>query len=160
VYNHPQDSFEGREMKTSLTVQNSLAEMKHTLKTIYLCGPMDQVSQKCSLSWRKRAASQLNKKGIMVEDPTERLNLPNDVLVEGDKKAIRNSQCVLAYAPKGVPFVGTSMEIFYASQVLGIPVVVWGEGNGTNPSPWIEVHSAHVCETLDEALSIIFEAIS
>jgi len=147
-------------MKTSLTVQNSLSKIKHTLKTIYLCGPMDQVTQECSISWRKRATSQLNEKGIAVEDPTDRINLPNDILVEGDKKAIRNSQCVLAYAPKGIPFVGTSMEIFYASQVLGIPVVVWGEGNGTNPSPWIDVHSTHVCETLSEALNVIFEAIS
>jgi len=146
-------------MNTSLTVQNSLSSMKQMLKTIYLCGPMDQVTQECSISWRKRATSQLNEKGIAVEDPTDRINLPNDILVEGDKKAIRNSQCVLAYAPKGVPFVGTSMEIFYASQVLGIPVVVWGEGNGTNPSPWIAVHSTHVCETLEGALSFIFESI-
>jgi len=147
-------------MKTSLNVQHGLASMKHMLKTIYLCGPMDQVPKKCSLDWRKKATSELRKRGITVEDPTDRVNLPNDVIVEGDKKAIRNSQCVLAYVPKGVPFVGTSMEIFYASQVLGIPVVAWGEGNGTNPSPWVDVHSNHVCETLDEALSVIFEAIS
>jgi hypothetical protein len=145
-------------MNTTLKAARVLLKMKNTLKTIYLCGPMDQVPKKYSLDWRKKATSELSKKGITVEDPTDRVNLPNDVIVEGDKKAIKNSQCVLAYVPKGVPFVGTSMEIFYASQVLGIPVVAWGEGNGTNPSPWIDVHSTYVCETLDEALSVIFEA--
>lgn len=76
-------------------------------------------------------------------------------IVEGDKAAIRRSGILLAYAPRGVPFVGTSMEIFYAHEVLKIPVVVWGDGNRQCPSPWILMHSDYVYETLEEALSTI-----
>lgn len=130
-------------------------KMRHIIRKIYLAGPMAQVSHQCSVGWRNKATNALRSMEIEVEDPNDRVNLPFDVLVEGDKQAIKKSQCVLAYAPQGVPFVGTSMEIFFASQVLRIPVVTWGEGNGTNPSSWIAMHSTHVCETLEEALQFI-----
>lgn len=126
---------------------------------IYLAGPIGQVSFDTSVTWRKKATEALREKGIEVEDPTERMNLPTDVIVNGDKEAIRRCRCILAYAPKGVAFVGTSMEIFYGCEVLKIPVVTWGEGNGTDPSPWIVMHSVFVCESLDEALNAITEKV-
>lgn len=99
------------------------------------------------------ATERFRQKGIGIEDPTDRLGFDSELIVEGDKAAIRKSGALLAHAPKGIAFVGTSMEIFYAHEVLKIPVVTWGVGNGTYPSPWIVMHSDYVYETLEEALS-------
>jgi hypothetical protein len=120
---------------------------------VYLAGPMGQVSIIDSRAWRIMATERFRQKGIGIEDPTDRLGFDPELIVEGDKEAIRKSGALLAHAPKGIAFVGTSMEIFYAHEVLKIPVVTWGAGNGTCPSPWIVMHSDYVYETLDEALT-------
>lgn len=122
---------------------------------VYLAGPIGQVTYEEFKHWRVVASERLKKKGIEIEDPTERLGTDPEIVVNGDKKAIKNSGLVLAYAPKKVAFVGTSMEIFYAHENLHLPVVVWGELYGTRPSPWIVMHSDYVVDTLDEALTII-----
>ena len=123
--------------------------------TVYLAGPIGQVTYDEFKGWRTIASKRLAAKDIEIEDPTDRLGTDPFVVVNGDKRAIRRSGLVLAYAPKGVAFVGTSMEIFFAHEILNLPVVVWGELHGTRPSPWIVMHSDYVYETLDEALAII-----
>lgn len=135
------------------------ARIDKRLEKVYLCGPMDQVTEGQSVLWRKKATLLLARKKIKVEDPTNRVNLPAWEIVDGDKEAIRECQCLLAHTPKGIPFVGTSMEIFYASQVLGIPVIAWGGGNSTTPSPWIKVHSTFICDSLEQALAFIFDSL-
>ena len=126
--------------------------MGYSPSVVYLAGPIDQVLSIEAKAWRILAKERLMRKGIAIEDPTDRMGFDAKTTVDGDKEAIRRSGLLLAYAPKGVPFVGTSMEIFYAYEDLKKPVVVWGEGNGANPSHWIVMHSNCVFETLDEAL--------
>jgi nucleoside 2-deoxyribosyltransferase len=70
-------------------------------------------------------------------------------IVEGDKKDIDASDCVLVMATK--PGWGTAMEVLYAYG-RGKPVVCI---TGENPSPWIRYHSVYMVPSLEAGLAAI-----
>lgn len=104
--------------------------------TIYLAGPIDQVGavDRAGLGPKRtyiRHAIHCNE--AIAYDPSQAFLVGRDVKPNGfirrvNDHAIREADAVVALMPKGVPTVGTPMEVEYALS-LGKPVaVVGGEG--------------------------------
>jgi NTP pyrophosphatase (non-canonical NTP hydrolase) len=111
------------------------------MHSVYLAGPMRQASEYQMTGWRAEATEFLKARGYGVKDPVARYGLDHDSIVLGDLADVRACVCVLAWMPSGgLQGIGTCMEIFYASHVLGRRVVVWGH-DMAHPSPWIEHHA-------------------
>lgn len=135
--------------------------------TVYLAGPIDNVSGEESSGWREKVKEALP--DINFLDPLRRKwegfnydtgqwNEGADPsiddfteIVERDKADISDSDIVLVYHNK--PGVGTSMEILYAFE-LGKYVLTIG-CTGRPLSPWILYHSTKIVKTLDEAIDAL-----
>lgn len=113
------------------------------MKTIYLCGPIQNRTDAQCVRWRELVKQTWVGKTL---DPLRRdyrgRELDNPAqLVADDLQDIRDCDGVLVYFDG--PSVGTSMEIFYAKHVLKKPVVVADMTKGATLSAWL-VHHADV----------------
>jgi len=101
-----------------------------SLRTVYLCGPMEHVSKEEAKGWRDIATDLLSSAGIYILDPTRRIhNFEKKYMkriFELDLRDIRESDIILANLdnPK-IAKHGTAMEVFYAAYVLQKPVVAF-----------------------------------
>ena len=108
------------------------------MRTIYLAGPMEHVSEAEMCGWRKRAIECL-KHEWKVLDPTRRrhsfLQKEMRSIFELDLRDINESDVILVNLnnPKLAKH-GTAMEVFYASYVLRKPVVAFKDSmDGMHP---------------------------
>lgn len=129
------------------------------MATTYLAGPIHGCTDEQAKGWRELC------KGLLVgptRDPMDRDYRGREdecwkEIVENDLVDIRQVDVVLAsYNPPGIerPFVGTSMEIFFAAHVLGIPVVFVAKEDQVI-SPWIRYHSARIVHSYEDACQLI-----
>ena len=100
------------------------------MKTVYLAGPMENVSKEEQSSWRQYVKSYLVDKGWNVLDPCRRCHdkedMDNKRIFELDLQDIRQSQLVIADLRRGDREAhGTAMEVFYAYYDRRIPVIGW-----------------------------------
>lgn len=134
--------------------------------TIYLGGPMDQVSHDVMTGWRTQVEQYFNndvRDGfVKLLDPcrrphTSRLT-PKEIYTL-DLIDVKNSDLILAdirYMPRET--WGTSAEIFYATEVLGKPVIGWkGEEPITARRMFLNVMCHNQFEKLEDALEHIKE---
>jgi len=100
------------------------------IKTVYLAGPMEQVSSSEMTEWRECAKSILEPAGITCLDPTRRRHSFEQKIMrrifELDLIDIRECDLVLVNLNNDLlPKHGTAMEVFYAGYVLQKPVVAF-----------------------------------
>lgn len=104
------------------------------MKLAYLAGPIDQAGNREEL-WtdRQRARLLLREAGFVVYDPSQAFTGSIESLREADDprigqmnwKALFAADAVMAMLPRGVPTIGTPMEMMAAVQ-NGTPVAVIG----------------------------------
>ena len=100
------------------------------MRTIYLAGPMENVTEAEAKGWRDVATSILYPHGIKTLDPTRRLHQDDKKamrrIFELDLRDIRESDIILVNLNNPTMAKnGTAMEVFYASYVLRKPVVAF-----------------------------------
>lgn len=97
--------------------------------TVYLAGPMDQVSKDRSILWRERVHEYFSfNDGIKILDPTRRNHEDEMTSMEiylSDLKDVRDCDVMLADSRDGQFQFGTPCEIFYCAHVLSKPVLAW-----------------------------------
>ena len=124
------------------------------MTTVYLAGGIFGLSDSDATDWREYAKRELHARGYSTLDPMRRdyrgrEDEPGiaEEIVHGDVDDIRNSDVIIAMAPR--PSWGTAMEVALAHR-MGVPVLtVVPEGR---VSPWLAYHSERVCRSLDEAI--------
>jgi nucleoside 2-deoxyribosyltransferase len=96
---------------------------------IYLAGGMDGLEESVYKDWREYVQKTYNSYNIKFIDPTRRPH-SNDLSVKEiyrlDLMDVENCDMILAdirYFPREV--VGTSCELFYASEILKKPTIGW-----------------------------------
>ncbi len=119
---------------------------------VYLCGPINGCTDAECNDWRSEAKRHWPE----TIDPMRRDYRGREIdcfyeIVEGDKQDLRDCDVVLANCPK--PSVGTSMEIFYAWEVLRKRVVCIVPDKSA-ASPWLHYH-AELVTTMRDALALL-----
>ncbi len=133
--------------------------------TVYLAGPIHGKTDSEAIDWRKSAERALHRLGYQTRNPMDRDYRGRegekgikDLIVEGDKEDILESDVILAYVPD--PSAGTSMEILFGSiEGLFIITVV---PDLKKASPWIHYHSDELYTTFKEAyasLKVLLEEL-
>jgi nucleoside 2-deoxyribosyltransferase len=126
-------------------------------KRIYLCGPIMDCKIGETKDWRTRAKERLAGRFVLL-DPMRRNFRDNEIdsaneIVEFDLQDIRDADLVLVNYSKAS--VGTSMEVFYASNNLGKFVIAFSPFEFKNCSPWMVRFSTKITPDLDAALTYI-----
>lgn len=100
------------------------------MRTIYLAGPMENVTNTDAIGWREDVTRMLVGAGCTVLDPCRRIH-DNDQkymrrIFELDLRDIRESDIIIANLndPKLAKH-GTAIEVFYMAYVLQKPVVAF-----------------------------------
>jgi len=128
-------------------------------KKIYLCGPiMDETGDRAR-AWRQLARQALGEDFIIL-DPMRRNFKDREVdsaneIVEFDLQDVKDADIVLVNYSKAS--IGTSMEVFYASSVLGRFVVAFSPFAYKDCSPWMVKFCTKILPSLEEALTYIRE---
>lgn len=122
------------------------------MRTGYLCGGINGLSDGDCNDWRQRVKSELPEVtwlDPMRRDYRGREDQPGVAaeIVAGDLEDLRNSDFILAMADR--PSWGTAMEIYHFAEVLGRPVI---SVCGGRVSPWLREHSSALFQTLEEAI--------
>ncbi len=131
--------------------------MQTQTKNIYLCGPIMDASGDESKTWRQKAKERLAGKFILL-DPMRRnfrdreIDSANEI-VEFDLQDIRNADMLLVNYNKAS--IGTSMEVFYASQALGKFVIAFSPYSYQDMSPWMVKYCTKILPDLEAALDYI-----
>ena len=128
-------------------------------KIVYLSGPIRCVSYDDAFKWRNTAREYLASKGFGIKLPERLIDVSPSQIVRNDLRDILHSDIVLAHVPKDVIAIGTTMEIFFASRE-GKHVILWGGDFHLGISAWHYHHSDAQCETLEEALCLIWNEYS
>ena len=133
------------------------------MKTIYLAGPMDFVSEQNMTKWRDTATKKLQPYGYKTLDPVRRPHhhkLTNKEIFNLDMIDIKDSDLLLVDCRDlKVPTFGTPCEVFYASYILKKPVIGWYDAK-TDPfenSVFQSVLFDRRFDSLSNALSHIVE---
>lgn len=129
------------------------------MKTIYLCGGINNLTDKECKDWREYTKEQLKGQYNFL-DPMRRDYRGKEKdsvkeIVEGDYVDLDTSDIVLVMANR--PSWGTAMECHYAFSQrwhgnLGIFPKVYVVCDNESPSPWLVYHSDKIFKTLDEAI--------
>jgi nucleoside 2-deoxyribosyltransferase len=138
-------------------------------RTIYLCGPMEHVSQEEALGWRQQATTLFERHNytndcdpnIVTLDPTRRIhNFEQRYMkriFELDLRDIRESDIILANLDNpSIAKHGTSMEVFYAAYVLRKPVVAF-KADASTIHPFFESLVTEWRSTVDKACETIID---
>jgi nucleoside 2-deoxyribosyltransferase len=128
-------------------------------KKIYLSGPIMQASGQESKAWRTIAKEKLAGRFILL-DPMRRNFRDNEVdssneIVEFDLQDVRDADLLLVNYCK--PSIGTAMEVFYASHLLGKFVITFSPFSFKECSPWMVRYSTKILPNLEAAISYINE---
>jgi len=109
-----------------------------SIKTIYLAGPMEHVSNEEMCEWRDVAKYILEGADMVCLDPTRRRHSFEQKymkrIFELDMIDLRDCDMVLVNLNNDqLPKHGTAMEVFYASYVLRKPVVAFKDNVKYHP---------------------------
>ena len=129
----------------------------NNLKTIYLSGPIMDEHAGAAREWRECAKSLLAGRYRLL-DPMRRKFVDREVdsaneIVEFDLLDVRNADIILVNYSR--PSIGTSMEVFYASHVLGKFVVAFSPYEYRECSPWMVRYCTKILGSLEEAAEYI-----
>lgn len=125
------------------------------MKTIYLCGGINKLSDADARDWRDAAKSQLG--GLFnLLDPMRRDYRGREAacmheIISGDLQDIQDSQILLVNGVR--PSWGTAMETFYAFRTLNRRVIVVCPD--ASPSPWLVGHATHLVKSFDQAFDLL-----
>lgn len=127
---------------------------------IYLCGAINGCTDDEANSWRDEARILLENKFYECVDPMDRdyRGVEGDVyreIVDLDKIDVKNSDVILVMYNK--PSVGTSMEVFYAWNLVKPVVVV--DKTEKPLSPWLVYHSTKIVKSLRDAVDWIKQSV-
>ena len=130
---------------------------ENNLKTIYLSGPIMDEHAGAAREWRECAKSLLAGRYRLL-DPMRRKFVDREVdsaneIVEFDLLDVRNADIILVNYSR--PSIGTSMEVFYASHVLGKFVVAFSPYEYRECSPWMVRYCTKILGSLEEAAGYI-----
>ena len=130
---------------------------ENNLKTIYLSGPIMDEHAGAAREWRECAKSLLAGRYRLL-DPMRRKFVDREVdsaneIVEFDLLDVRNADIILVNYSR--PSIGTSMEVFYASHVLGKFVVAFSPYEYRERSPWMVRYCTKILGSLEEAAEYI-----
>lgn len=130
------------------------------MKTTYLCGGINGLSDEACRDWREVAKELLHTETLdpMRRDYRGREDEAVDEIVAGDLEDIVASDFILVNATR--PSWGTAMEIVYAAQRSKTIVAFTG---GSRISPWLRYHVGHLrqahtallCHTVEDAVGVI-----
>lgn len=128
-------------------------------KRIYLCGPMMDETANNAIEWRQAAHKRLGD-NFTILDPMRRNFKDREVdsaneIVEFDLQDVRDADIVLVNYSKNS--IGTSMEVFYASNDLKKFVVAFSPFPFKECSPWMVRFCTKILPSLDEAIDYINE---
>jgi hypothetical protein len=128
-------------------------------KTVYLCGPIHGRTDAECITWRQTFRAiwdgevldpiRRDYRGREYEDPHG--------LVHSDLADVRAADALIVYYDK--PSVGTSMEVFYASHILGKPVVLVNRSYDIIPV-WMLYHADQIVGSLTHARAALDECLS
>lgn len=126
------------------------------MRTVYLSGPMENVSDEDGKGWRNEAISLLIYNGVQGIDPYNfgMQGRSDEAIIREDLYSLSTHQGMITNASQNVPMWGTPMEVYFAWQ-NHIPTVAF-LGNA-NSSPWLRYHTTAVVGTLEEAVEKIME---
>ena len=135
---------------------------ENNLKTIYLSGPIMDEHAGAAREWRECAKSLLAGRYRLL-DPMRRKFVDREVdsaneIVEFDLLDVRNADIILVNYSR--PSIGTSMEVFYASHVLGKFVVAFSPYEYRECSPWMVRYCTKILGSLEEAAEYIATHLS
>lgn len=121
---------------------------------VYLCGPINQMTDDECMGWRRHASERLSQHRIL--NPMDRdyrgmESLYKDI-VAFDLQDIDESDCLLVNA--GRASWGTAMEVFYAARA-GKSVVAYSSAATDSISPWLRCHCTAIYWSLEEACNAI-----
>jgi nucleoside 2-deoxyribosyltransferase len=127
------------------------------MKTLYLCGGINGLSDEECKTWRRLAKAELGTK-YRILDPMSRDYRGREsenvrAIVEGDKADIDASDVLLVNAERAS--WGTAMEVDYAYERK--KVIVAFHSRPSQASPWLQYHT-HLCPSLFGALSYLKQA--
>ena len=130
---------------------------ENNLKTIYLSGPIMDEHAGAAREWRECAKSLLAGRYRLL-DPMRRKFVDREVdsaneIVEFDLLDVRTADIILVKYSR--PSIGTSMEVFYASHVLGKFVVAFSPYEYRECSPWMVRYCTKILGSLEEAAEYI-----
>jgi nucleoside 2-deoxyribosyltransferase len=124
-----------------------------TMKSIYLCGPINGCTDEECTNWRELVKSKWQGRCIdpMVRDYRGREAEAYREIVELDKIDVVEADIILVNYDK--PSVGTAMEILYAWE-RGKRIVVVAREDAVI-SPWLRYHATNLVHSFDDALRVI-----
>ena len=122
--------------------------------SFYLAGPIENANALQKEAWREQAADALHELGFDAISPLGTEAWDKRAIVERDLRSIQQSTAMIAWVPPEIVSIGTAMEIWYASQQLHKPVLVWGQQR-EEANPWVR-HCAYIIHVrLEETLEFI-----
>lgn len=129
------------------------------MKRIYLCGPIMDEHEGAARQWREQAKADLGDQFVLL-DPMRRNFKDREVdsaneIVEFDLQDIRDADIILVNYCKNS--VGTSMEVFFASNDLGKFVIAFSPFAFKDCSPWMVRFSTKILPSLEAATTYIRE---
>lgn len=121
-------------------------------RCVYLCGPINGLSDEAAMKWRREARHILSPR-LRVFDPMSRDYRGKESgnhrrIIDDDMKDIRNCGYILANCAKAS--WGTAMEIALAYQLNKRPLT-FAFGAGVMPSPWLIGHTYWQGESAEAA---------
>lgn len=127
------------------------------MKTIYLCGGINKLSDADAKDWREAAKSELAGQFEFL-DPMRRDYRGKEAesvreIIDGDIVDIDSSDILLVNASR--PSWGTAMELFYAFRYGRRLEAVITVCPDDRPSPWLLGHSTYVVKTFTEAFDLL-----
>lgn len=128
------------------------------MKTVYLCGGINGLSDVQCKDWRETVKCELNGKFNFL-DPMRRDYRGKEVdsvneIVEGDMADISASDILLVNANK--PSWGTAMETYAAFVSRKHYVIAFCDND--KPSPWLVYHTHKLVKSLEKAVSLLRSA--
>lgn len=124
------------------------------MRTIYLCGGINKLSDSDAKDWREAAKAALGH-AYNILDPMRRdfrgveaANVRS--IIDGDIQDITQSDILLVNANR--PSWGTAMEMFYAFRGSRTVITVCADDK---PSPWLVGHSSYLVKTFQDAFNLL-----
>ena len=125
------------------------------MRTIYLCGGINKLSDSEAKDWREAAKSELSGTYRLL-DPMRRDYRGKEAesvraIIDGDIQDINESDILLVNASR--PSWGTAMEVFFAASKGRLLIVTVCPDE--KPSPWLIGHSTVIKKTFSEAFNYL-----
>lgn len=128
------------------------------MKSIYLAGKIEGLSEKEAMSWRLAVKNELeyNDKICKVNCPKYEYDDCNNLLWDRDYFLLDNSDILLVNFnyDNDSPFLGTSMEIgraFYQRK----PIIIFSTKEWVHKNKTLKYHASAIVKTIDDAIDII-----